>query len=367
MNLLFRTVSVACVSLAASAAWVAPAGAQPTQVSIPADRDWAHQWTPMTFPARIDGFEREAVTAYEERETNISARYFDTRTQTILSLYIYRPGNPSTAIWFDRALGAVGAGGSLGTIDREDQKISRFVPSGGSAPSGLSAVLKVEGGQYRSTGVALYRAGEWLVKVRITSGEQSVSQLDVSLREVLADLPALDGIGSDAAQFVTVCERPLAFGETAPVEPTMTDALAMAFMADLTGALARGETDKVQVDAQSSVRTCREGDWNAQYNIYRTDGDASRYSLVMGDSGASIEVFPLLGLSQAEDRPTHAVSSATGLETKFHTPFRGLPNIGPASQSAFRGPVYVRVSRKLSEDESPRITIASGLESETDD
>ena len=359
MPTLLRRLACAGAVLA-FALGVAPAQAQPETIEIAADKDWQHQWTPMTFPARIDKFEREFIAAYEERETNISARYFDERSQTILSLYIYRPGNPSTAIWFDRALMAVGAGGTLGTVETEDEKIARFVPSGGTVASGLSAVLAASGGRYRSTGVALYRAGEWLVKVRITSAEQSVTQLSATLRKVLGDLPALEGVDTGAAQFVTPCDTPLVFGDSEPVPPTTGLAMSMVLMSDVVAALT-----EVKGEGPSPDSYCREGDRNIQYNVYRPVGDNDRYSLVLGDSGASIEVFPFLALDNPErsdaDNPTHLVSSSTGLETSFHTPFRGIPNIGPASRSAFEGPVYAKMNRRLSPDENPQITIASGL------
>ena len=303
------------------------------------------------------------MTAFEERETNISARYFDGKTRTILSLYIYRPGNPSSAIWFDRALNAIGAGTDFGDVEQASNLMTRFRPSGATKASGLSAVFPVENGNFRSTGGALYRAGQWLVKVRISSAELSTERLDAAMRRALEGIPALEGVDDSVVEFVVPCDEPLVFGETAPIEPDTGLAASMALMSDVISAIAEG-TENENKDAAKPVSYCREGEWNPQYNVYRPIGQADRYSLVFGDSGSSVEVYPFLLTNEEKaadaNTPTHLVSSSTGTETSFYTPFRGMPGPGPASRSAFRGPVYAKVNRRLSPDENPQITISAG-------
>lgn len=80
MPSIFRTIAATFVGLVGSVALASGALAQPTDLAIDADEDWEHEWTDMTFPARIGDFERESVSQFEDRQTNISGGFRDTET-----------------------------------------------------------------------------------------------------------------------------------------------------------------------------------------------------------------------------------------------------------------------------------------------
>jgi len=353
-----RTICAATALACASAAY-----AQPAQVDISSGEDWEHEWTAMEFPAVIGGFERGSITAFEERETNISARYTDDKTRTILSLYIYRPGNPSTSIWFDRALIAIGVTEDYGSVDLERVKIGRFVPSGGEAESGLSAVLAVNG-PMRSTGVALYRSGEWLVKVRISSEELSVSQMDALLRTTLADLPALDQVDGESAKFVGQCSDTLSYEDAQLLSENLgAGALAAALSAAAEQNIAREEAagqdksadrEELGLKNTSGLAYCREGERNQRFNLFRPLDGSDRYSLALGDAGFSVEVYPsivMTELREEDDATVYTVRTASGTNYSFHTPFLGRPSPPLAAQSALQGPTISSVSRPLGDDD----------------
>ncbi len=379
---IFREVSKACLGLtlvlALGFGGSAKAFAQSAELAVPADKDWQHDWTSMTFPAQLGGFERSAISQLEERQTNVAAQYAEPSSGSILTLYIYRPGNPSAAIWFDRALVAIGIAEEYGTVDLEEMKIGTFVPAGGTSASGQFGVLEVDG-NFRSTGVALYRAGEWLVKLRISSRRLTVAQMDALLKETLTQLPALQGQPTGAAKSVIACEDTLEFGETRPVVTDLgTVAMGQAISVTAQQSAANGTTEQeraqgLRVADPSGVTYCREGQRNYEYNVFRPIGTDDRYTIAVRDAGFSIEVYPDIvgtaldttenstgtgdGDGDKNGDTVFAVRSATGLEITLHTPFRGLPNLGPASQSALQGPAIAKVNRPLSDDENPAVTL----------
>ena len=337
--------------------------AQPSEVEIAANKDWEHEWTAMTFPAHIGEFERNSITAFEERETNIAGGYYHEATDTILTLYIYRPGNPSTAIWFDRALIAIGEPDAYGEVDLEDMKIGAFVPSGGRKASGLSAVLAVQG-NFRSTGVAMYRAGEWLVKVRVSSRRLSVAQMDSALKAVLGALPDLDDVDPNPAQFIAECGTVPGGTATPVTEELGTIALGQAIALV---AMQMPEKDRATLEDAGALEPnpatltyCREGVRSRQYNVFRSTDGSERFTVALGDAGRSVDIYPdavATELDGESGKTTYAVRSASGLEYVLHTPYVGLPSIQQVGQS-LNGQVIATVTRPLEDGVGANISLS---------
>jgi len=182
MRIVFRTfISGLFVALAL------PASAEPQEVEIAAETDWKHQWTPMRFPASLGDFKRDRIYQFQERESDISANYLDP-AGNLLSLYIYRPGLAEPAIWHDRALVSLGANDVM------------F----GSNESGALTVLTSKGA-FRSTGVAIYSSGDWLIKVRLSSRGLDPEGLETLLREVLLALPEMPDYSEQKAYLIEPC------------------------------------------------------------------------------------------------------------------------------------------------------------------
>lgn len=342
-----------------------PASAQLKEVSIAADKDWEHDWTAMKFPTRIGTFERTRILQFEERETNIAANYFEPATDTILTVYIYRPGNPIAPIWFDRALIAIGVfGKEYGTVDLDDLKIGSFVPNGGTVESGQMAVTKVNG-RMKSTAVALYQAGEWLVKLRISSEKLNVDEMETLTKETLAGLPKLPNVSTHPAYFVTQCASLAEFGNG-----TVFEADGDAATLGLTSAMMLGNFASMATQNHSAeaAKYCREGERARPYNIFRTEEAGSGYVIALGDGGASVEVLPLADTSPANGAPAekdlHAIRSSTGLNTEYYMIFKGLPNPSQVS-GAYQSAPIARTSRPLG-DEEPEVElfVASGAPGE---
>lgn len=322
--------------------------AQPADLVLPLDEDWQHQWSAMAFPARLSNFTRKRIVQFEERQTNVAAIYDDAQTNTQLTIYVYRPILPETAIWFDRALVAIGARDLFGGVNLDKVNISSFVPTGGQNATGQYAVIDTEG-RIKSTAVSLHRSGEWLIKLRISSEQLAADEMSDVLNGVLASLPPVEQPEPVPAYLIDNCELPLTFTEANPfVDPKGDAALALEASVDAMLANGRIPNDRLQ---PAAVRYCREGEPQRQYTVYRPVGTADRYVVAFSDAGKSISVFPDT-LYGAEPGGASAVSvyqvvSGSGLATAIYRPFLTMPTLQQAADSVFRQTALSQVSRPL--------------------
>ena len=331
-----------------------PATAQPRDIALQEGETWEHDWTEMEFPTRIGTFERTRLSAFEDRQTNIAANYFEDATNTYLTIYAYRPGNPVAPIWFDRALVAIGvrSAETYGRVDLDDLKIGTFVPTGGSVESGQYAVTKVDG-RFRSTAAAIYQAGEWLIKVRISSQRLNVDEMETLAKSTLAGLPAMGDVSAAPAYFVEECDGPAASNSATPVDRNGDDAMALQIM--MAGLLTLD-------DGTGSARYCREGGRDAQFNVFRPAKREDGFIIAIGDAGSSVEVFSVgefAGLGMPTPENLYAVRSATGTDVTLYTPFSGMPNLEQVAQS-FGGSPIAKSTRPLAPDEKAETNVYVG-------
>jgi hypothetical protein len=242
--------------------------------------------------------------------------------------------------------------------------VGTFAPAGGIANSGQYAVLKVDG-NFRSTAVSLYQAGEWLVKLRISSQKLSVRRMDELLRSTLAQLPELGGVSENPAYFIADCETPLTFTQSLPFEDPKGD-MALSLEASVR-AMTVGINSAENTDAAPD-RYCREGPRSEQLNAYRANGSQDSYFVAVSDVGTGFAVFPtkLYGAESggASAVAAHAVQSSNGLITTIHRPFVGMPTIQQAANAVYQQPALGEVSRILG-DKSMVVTILNPPDEET--
>lgn len=352
----------------ASAAVSLPAHAQAEEIVIAPDKDWQHAWTAMTFPSRIDAYERRELTQFEDRETNMGARYFAANTGTMLSIYIYRPGQPEPSIWHDRAITALLYNTRMGPFDLDTLKVSTFVPSGGSAPSGIRSVLE-GAGDYRSTGTALYRAGDWLIKLRISSSRLPVEALDHELARILDGLPALEMISPTPAYSVAPCGSAPSFSNAGRMEEDGDSRMVAAVSEGLTG-------DGMLADVIQEVRNgekiapelrnfCSIGEKTDHYAIYLPSDSDDRYVMALGDAGFGISVQPanmldLVRKANGESVGFYRVTTASGLEVQTFLPFTSMPTPDQAAQAAFNESPIIATTRPLPGDKGSESKIFVG-------
>ncbi|MEO9463047.1 MAG: hypothetical protein ABJ242_09950 [Marinomonas sp.] len=348
-----------------------PALAEPETVEIAEDADWSHQWTAMRFPAHWGDFQREQIIQFQERESDISARYLDAAGD-VLSIYIYRPGLANAPIWHDRALVGMGANDVMfGSDGVQGKRSATFAPNGSKVESGLLTVL-TSNGDFRSTGLAIYQAGEWLVKVRLSSRRLDPEGLEELLRKVLRTMPKLENYGKDAAYLIEPCLDEVQYTNAERFKPDPdagpSDALGSAMMTLLGGdVLAEAETGK------SAQPYCREGNGGSQGSVYRRPGEQESYIIAFGDSGTSAQAGPALSLDtilseedpDAPQRAHFTVTYSTATHRRTFMPFVSLPQPNQAGRAVFREEPVVTYKRPLG-DEGPEIEIGTSVLGKSD-
>lgn len=348
----FKTFAAACLVGCGSIGTASMAAAQPAELALPADEDWQHQWSAMAFPAHLSTFTRERVIQFEESQTNIAAVYDDAQTNTQLTIYVYRPILPETAVWFDRALVAIGARDLFDSVNLDKVKIGSFVPPGGLNASGQFAVIDTAG-TFKSTAVSLHRSGEWLIKLRISSEKLAVNQMATVLKDVQASLPPIENPELAPTYLIEDCEPPLTFTLAKPFADPKGDA-ALALEASLDTMVANG-LKPVEQAAPVALRYCRDGKPQQRYTVYRPAGTTDRYLVAFSDAGKSISVFPdaLYGAETggASAVVVYQVVSGDGRVTAIYRPFLTMPTLQQVADTVFRQPALSLVSRPLGDED----------------
>jgi hypothetical protein len=340
--------------IAAATFSISPALAERETLAIDANADWQHQWTAMQFPARIGNFERAEVVQFQERETDISANYKDS-SGNILSLYIFRAGPGDAAIWHDRSLVHLGANDTMfGSEGVQGKRSASFAPVGSEIESGLLSVLATSG-EFRSTGIAIYGAGEWLVKARLSSRGLDPDGTEALLREVLGMLPKLKGYSQKESYLIEACLDTMKFRTAKRMTPEDLPAAA-----DLARTL-----DGKTFEIGSRIKTvyCREGKGGSEGSVYRPLGKQDRYIIAFGDSGTSALAAPAISLDsmlteQDGDRavPMHfSLSYTTATHIRHFEPFLSLPHPAEAANAIFNEETLVLLERALGEKSAPVI------------
>ncbi len=337
-------------------------GAQPVEFELASDKDWEHQWTDMRFPAEFDDFSRLSIYQFQDRETDISANY-QGPLGDVLSIYIYRPGLADASIWHDRALVALGGNASFQDPGVKGKRTATFTPTGGASESGIMTVLATEG-RFRSTSVALFSSGEWLVKLRLSSIRLEPEGMESRFREILQQLPKMEALSAQKAYLIEPCLDEISYSTAERFEPAEQDALgANSPMLSLTAGLASMAQQNEQAPA---AQYCREGNGGREGSIYRTAGIRDNYLIAYGDSGTSVSVAPALSLDAvlASDDPEAAkrahflVVHKTAIEHRIFMPFKSLPQPNQASQAVFREAPIATLSRALG-DEPAELQVSS--------
>ncbi|THD37842.1 MAG: hypothetical protein E7773_02360 [Sphingomonas sp.] len=294
----------------------APAVAQQRTLSVQAGAAWTHVQTGVTLPATLIGIPRDAVTDNSAKEIDVAAAYGNGAATTV-TLYVFRPALTSVPVWFDRSETQILLR-DIYANPTAPAPVAAFAPPRSAAASGLRRIYVPGRGPYKSTGLAMMPLGDWLVVVRISSQQLDAAALDAKLSEVIAALGWPDRVADTlAAAPVAPCATPLAYAKNAKLKaPDMTDALLGATLATI-------QPDPKEVAKATPVTWCREGEATSQYGVYRANGDATGYSIAMGDAGAAISVWPALDLGKG--KPGYQLSLGLLDRTLIFPSFDKLP------------------------------------------
>lgn len=271
---------VAALFTAAALLLSSPVAAQ-RQIDLVPGEAWIHESTGFGFAPQVDGFDRLKLNDYGKTESDISFSYRDSSTGTVATIYVFRAGLPDVVVWGDRAEDSIliNAPQYYGNTDRSKRRWSAFSPWPNSRNSGLRVVYPLSGKGLKSTGLAIARHGEWLIKVRMTSQQLDAAQLEARMTRFLAAMafPAPQQAGQPVYQ-VKPCTKPL---PTARVTQSRLD-----------GQEANVPTLFMPPVLPDSRPFCRETTTIKNVTIYRPGGSVETYVMTLGDGGNSVLVRP---------------------------------------------------------------------------
>ena len=288
-----RMTMLTTLAAAAAVATIAmPATAR--ELDVPAAKGWQHAASGIVLRATLLGLPRTRLVDSTDGEWDVApsstTRPSPPRPPCISST----PRTLSVPVWFDRAEYALfhrpGYGGA-----RPATAAVSFAPPGSPAASGLRRVFVPATGT-RSAGLAVMPLGAWLIAVRLSSVSLEPSALDQQLVRLIAEIgwPAsassAAAIVAPGAMPVPACTTHLASAKAKLRKPDLAQALLGSVLARAAGAT----PDKPDTPP---ARWCRDGEGTPNYGVYRTEGTKNSYTLALGDSGRSANVFPALSIS----------------------------------------------------------------------
>lgn len=311
------------IALMLAAAAAAPAAAQDL---------WRHQASGVSIP-RVVGEMRLS----QERDASGGGNYdvilqFGDST-TPATIYIYRSAYPNPALWFERTRMAMNQ-----NVGSQNERVApdSLTLGNARAPNGLREDIAISGGgRFRATSVAIAQAGEWMVKVRLSS-----TQLD------------RDAVASRMSQLLAA----LRFENMPPPHPLIVPALC----SESTGAngrklspgreaVAAAARDGVLVADEARGRAglamdprawCREStQFPAQYGSVYRRRDGGAWVALVGDAGRAISAATL-----GDRAVTFAAIPAS---TSLVAVYEGLPHPDRAIVEAI--PIVTGQARGLAE------------------
>ncbi len=201
-----RFILAALIALA-PAPLAAQQPAEARALAVPANASWQHARTSMILPPRSAGLARGPVRDNGEDERDVIAQYGGDSDEAFATVYLFQTGVPSAALWFDRALVPIMLRPEYGLQGASPPVPNAFARPGATVASGLRASVDLSVPQLRSTAVALAPLGDFMVKIRMSSGRLDRAALDAMLSRFIDGLrwPAESGRPAAAAQPIAPC------------------------------------------------------------------------------------------------------------------------------------------------------------------
>ncbi|WP_165324729.1 hypothetical protein [Rhizorhabdus phycosphaerae] len=276
-------LSALCATLIATAATAAPVVRQ--EIRTKAGKPWVHKGSKFAFPAMIGPFSRRMVEDISDgKQIDLAGTYDEPGSQTLASVYIYRPAMPDPALWFDisswylqrsQLLGGVGKGAAP----------TAFQMGSGSDTSALRQSYALASNNVGSTGLAIVPMGRWIVKLRMTSRTLSPAALDQAMRDFLYGLSWPSNVPRKDTVPIGACLRSLTNERAEELEQPSAVILVGAMLASM------AEKPEADAPTEPPARLCRDDiRSNASRPLYQLDDGATGYLQPLGDNGTLLVV-----------------------------------------------------------------------------
>lgn len=313
-----------------------PASAQPTPIDVAANATWMHDTAKVRFPPEIDGFRRSRVQDFGDQRLDVGATYFEESSGTTATIYLFRVAEPDVSLWHDRALISIRPHDLLGTPDHSSAVTAAFAPPHSANASGLLTVLPLSGRSMRSTALAVFPQGRWLIKVRMSSQGLDPAQLGARVAPFLAALPidpfvpAAPEAAAPAAAAMAPCDEGVTFASATRAARAKSAVMLALAMNEAAADAVRDALPALRADktpGQAPAPLCRDAASQPGYGVYRRIGVADQYLIGFGDAGISAaigkdRVVQSLGDPASEN---FWVVFANPYKTSFYRGFEALP------------------------------------------
>lgn len=280
--------------VAGSSTTTLPAAAQPqkTAITAPADQPYRFKHSGLSIPATLEGMPRKAIEQFGTEELDVFANY--ERGAEAITIYVYRNVSGAVPVWFDRAVAPIETRrDAYGTVTAAVPPTA-FTPPGQTVASGLMGAWSVTKPPYRGTALALLPVGNWLVKVRYSSGSLDGAALAARLPAVLAALTWPTGLAPAApARPIADCATPLAYPKKAKVVRDKDANTMSGVLGGLLESLGSQLSDEKKAgDTAAAVPPlwCRDPGPSPVGAVYRADASTDSYLLAFSDAGRGVLV-----------------------------------------------------------------------------
>lgn len=328
-SLLFGALALAAAPALAQDDAPARSGfVEPGQEAPPA---WKHEPSGLALPPAIAGFARGKITRFDEEGRNVAIAFRGT-DDTFATLYVYRAGVPSVAIWSDRAASVMLSNSKLGEVDPDTLIIAPFSPpAGAGADSGVRISAGFRGEGAGATGLSLHVHDGWLVKLRMTSRSLSAAGLDARIAALVGALD-LPRASETAPLYAAIEECENRLDAEKPAKLVALDTTANILIGGIIGSL---RDERAGAWSDPDARWCRDAASRREYGIYRSSSSRNSYLLAYGDSGTSLFAARYNMVSLIKPSRLFLAVQSDGTREVVYPPFDRLPT--PAQMAGLPG------------------------------
>ncbi|HEX8225296.1 MAG TPA: hypothetical protein VF605_15895 [Allosphingosinicella sp.] len=256
----------------------------PRPLELSATAAFTHEHSRVELPPVLRGLPRIEARENEPGQLHISFQYASPDRGEAFIVIIYRDVGGGLPVWFDRARRRVERGAEIGAATLH--RAGPFFPPRRTNASGLLATYGLAGKGYRSSGVALVPAGEWLVTLWAASRTEYPPELEARLKAALFEIVWPEMEPAREVDSIAACTTALAFPREAEPVPRDKESFARSYM----GAVVDAKLIEPLRRVADPPRWCRDSIELDNAGVYRADEQTDGYFLAINDSGRGIRV-----------------------------------------------------------------------------
>jgi hypothetical protein len=262
---------------------------------------------------------------FSNAQYDVAAVYGGIQGGDEVTVYFYRAGLPDVSLWAGPVTQVMRTRQGFEPFDRSEATIHFVAPEGSDIASGMRMTYATRGGRISSTGVALMQRGDWLFKIRASSLESNVGELNSLIDRIMNSFPPpADAPETPAAYLVEDCTAALDLPEADPAVEDGSNTMAAIFMS--MGVVAGEGSELPEV-----VRNiwCRDPSSPADYTIFRPNGRSDAYVMAFSDAGVVLSVGHwdgiLGGLASRAAGSAIPVVLRSSTENRYYALFQSTP------------------------------------------